>query len=146
MQPEGKYVVDLDKSIDVAKLTTGTRVALKADNYALHKLLPSKVCLQLIILVGKNWIIQFFPVDPLVSLMMVEKVPDSTYEMIGGLDKQIKEIKEVIELPVKHPELFEALGIEQPKVKNISQNFKHKINQTFRACCCTARRARARRS
>ena len=34
-------------------------------------------------------------VDPLVSLMMVEKVPDSTYEMVGGLDKQIKEIKEV---------------------------------------------------
>ena len=55
-------------------------------------------------------------VDPLVSLMMVEKVPDSTYEMVGGLDKQIKEIKEVIELPVKHPELFDALGISQPKV------------------------------
>lgn len=54
-------------------------------------------------------------VDPLVSLMMVEKVPDSTYEMVGGLDKQIKEIKEVIELPVKHPELFDALGIAQPK-------------------------------
>ena len=36
-----------------------------------------------------------FQVDPLVSLMMVEKVPDSTYEMVGGLDKQIKEIKEV---------------------------------------------------
>lgn len=50
------------------------------------------------------------------SLMMVEKVPDSTYDMIGGLDKQIKEIKEVIELPVKHPELFESLGIAQPKV------------------------------
>jgi 26S proteasome regulatory subunit T6 len=50
--------------------------------------------------------------------MMVEKVPDSTYEMIGGLDKQIREIKEVIELPVKHPELFEALGIAQPKVSN----------------------------
>ena len=49
------------------------------------------------------------------SLMMVEKVPDSTYEMVGGLDKQIKEIKEVIELPVKHPELFDALGIAQPK-------------------------------
>lgn len=49
--------------------------------------------------------------------MMVEKVPDSTYEMVGGLDKQIKEIKEVIELPVKHPELFEALGIAQPKVR-----------------------------
>ena len=54
-------------------------------------------------------------VDPLVSLMRVEKVPDSTYEMVGGLDKQIKEIKEVIELPIKHPELFDALGIAQPK-------------------------------
>ena len=46
--------------------------------------------------------------------MMVEKVPDSTYDMIGGLDQQIKEIKEVIELGLKHPELFESLGIAQP--------------------------------
>merc|ERR1711968_291220 len=45
----------------------------------------------------------------------VEKVPDSTYDMVGGLSKQIIEIKEVIELPIKHPELFESLGIEQPK-------------------------------
>ena len=56
-------------------------------------------------------------VDPLVSLMKVEKVPDSTYDMIGGLDQQIKEIKEVIELPIKHPELFEALGVAQPKAR-----------------------------
>ena len=42
-------------------------------------------------------------------------MPDSTYEMVGGLDKQIKEVKEVIELPIKHPELFESLGIAQPK-------------------------------
>jgi 26S proteasome regulatory subunit T6 len=47
--------------------------------------------------------------------MRVEKVPDSTYDMIGGLVKQIKEIREVIELPIKHPELFESLGISQPK-------------------------------
>lgn len=50
--------------------------------------------------------------------MRVEKVPDSTYDMIGGLDKQIKEIREVIELPIKHPELFTALGIAQPKVSS----------------------------
>ena len=56
--------------------------------------------------------------------MMVEKVPDSTYEMVGGLDKQIKEIKEVIELPVKHPELFEALGIAQPKVLTTCRSIK----------------------
>ncbi|XP_026192525.1 26S proteasome regulatory subunit 8 homolog B [Cyclospora cayetanensis] len=47
--------------------------------------------------------------------MKVEKVPDSTYEMVGGLDQQVKEVKEVIELPIKHPELFESLGISQPK-------------------------------
>lgn len=34
-------------------------------------------------------------VDALVSLMRVEKVPDATYEMVGGLDNQIKQIKEV---------------------------------------------------
>eukprot|EP01100_Stratorugosa_tubuloviscum_P002945 TRINITY_DN16_c0_g3_i1.p1 TRINITY_DN16_c0_g3~~TRINITY_DN16_c0_g3_i1.p1 ORF type:complete len:395 (+),score=207.36 TRINITY_DN16_c0_g3_i1:167-1351(+) len=96
VHPEGKYVVDLDKSIEISKCTPNTRVALKSDSYLLHKILPNKV-------------------DPLVSLMRVEKVPDSTYEMVGGLSKQIKEIKEVIELPIKHPELFEALGIAQPK-------------------------------
>merc|ERR1712160_154738 len=35
--------------------------------------------------------------------------------MVGGLQKQIKEMKEVIELPIKHPELYEATGISQPK-------------------------------
>jgi 26S proteasome regulatory subunit T6 len=54
-------------------------------------------------------------VDPLVPLMMVEKVPDSTYDMIGGLDQQIKEIKDVIELGLKHPEPPESPGIAQPK-------------------------------
>jgi 26S proteasome regulatory subunit T6 len=96
VQPEGKYVVDFSPDIPLSSLTPGLRVALRADSYLLHSILPNKV-------------------DPLVSLMMVEKVPDSTYEMVGGLDKQIKEIKEVIELPVKHPELFESLGIAQPK-------------------------------
>jgi 26S proteasome regulatory subunit T6 len=94
--PEGKYIVDIGPNIDVAALTPTVRVALRNDSYQLHKILPNKV-------------------DPLVSLMMVEKVPDSTYDMVGGLDRQIKEIKEVIELPVKHPELFESLGIAQPK-------------------------------
>jgi 26S proteasome regulatory subunit T6 len=96
VNPEGKYVVDVDKDIDINTLKPNLRVALRNDSYTLHKILPSKI-------------------DPLVSLMMVEKVPDSTYETIGGLTKQIKEIKEVIELPVKHPELFESLGIDQPK-------------------------------
>ena len=52
---------------------------------------------------------------PIEFVSQVEKVPDSTYDMVGGLDKQILEIKEVIELPIKHPELFDALGVSQPK-------------------------------
>ena len=71
-------------------------MALRNDSYTLHKILPTKI-------------------DPLVALMKVEKVPDATYDLIGGVDKQIREIKEVIELPIKHPELFEALGVAQPK-------------------------------
>lgn len=93
---EGKYVVTIDKKIPIEKLTPGTRVALRGESYVLHEILPSKV-------------------DPLVSLMKVEKVPDATYDMVGGLDQQIKEVKEVIELPIKHPEIFDALGIAQPK-------------------------------
>jgi 26S proteasome regulatory subunit T6 len=63
---EGKYVVDVDRKIDIKKLTPNVRVACRSDSYLLHKILPSKV-------------------DPLVALMKVEKVPDSTYDMIGGL-------------------------------------------------------------
>jgi len=96
INPEGKYVVDIDKDIDINDLKPNTRVALRNDSYTLHKILPTKV-------------------DPLVSLMKVEAVPDSTYDMIGGLEKQVMEIKEVIELPIKHPELFESLGVAQPK-------------------------------
>ncbi|PHJ19144.1 26s protease regulatory subunit 8, partial [Cystoisospora suis] len=96
VNPEGKYVVDVAKNVDLSQCTVNTRVALLNDSYRLHKILPSKV-------------------DPLVSLMKVEKVPDSTYEMVGGLEQQVKEVKEVIELPIKHPELFESLGISQPK-------------------------------
>ncbi|KAK2101740.1 26S protease regulatory subunit 8 [Saguinus oedipus] len=81
VNPEGKFVVDVDKNIDINDMTPNCQVALRNASYTLHKILPNKV-------------------DPL---------------MIGGLDKQIKETKEVIELPVKHPELFEALGIAQPK-------------------------------
>ncbi len=49
---DGKYVVDLDKDIDINKCTPNTRVALKSDSYTLHKILPTSV-------------------DPLVSLMKV---------------------------------------------------------------------------
>ncbi|MEM4702975.1 MAG: CDC48 family AAA ATPase [Candidatus Pacearchaeota archaeon] len=44
-----------------------------------------------------------------------ERVPEVTYEDIGGLDEEIKKIREMVELPLKHPEIFARLGIEPPK-------------------------------
>lgn len=46
---------------------------------------------------------------------MEEKVPEVTYEDIGGLKEEIQKVREMVELPLKHPELFERLGIEPPK-------------------------------
>lgn len=53
--------------------------------------------------------------DPMVSVMKVEKAPVETYADIGGLEEQIQEIKEAVELPLAHPELYEDIGIKPPK-------------------------------
>jgi len=42
-------------------------------------------------------------------------IPRVSYEDIGGLGEQIKRIREMVELPLRHPELFERLGVEAPK-------------------------------
>ncbi|MBD3203557.1 CDC48 family AAA ATPase [Candidatus Woesearchaeota archaeon] len=44
-----------------------------------------------------------------------EKLLEVTYEDIGGLEEEVTKIREMVELPLKHPELFETLGIEPPK-------------------------------
>ncbi|KJE91946.1 proteasome 26S subunit [Capsaspora owczarzaki ATCC 30864] len=53
--------------------------------------------------------------DPMVNVMKIEKAPRETYADIGGLDSQIQEIKESVELPLTHPELYEEMGIKPPK-------------------------------
>merc|ERR1712086_1065309 len=54
-------------------------------------------------------------VDPLVNVMKVDKAPLESYADIGGLEDQIQEIKEAVELPLAHPELYEDIGIKPPK-------------------------------
>ena len=44
-----------------------------------------------------------------------EDAPGINYEDIGGLEEEIKKIREMVEIPLKHPEIFEKLGIESPK-------------------------------
>ncbi|MFW6450592.1 MAG: CDC48 family AAA ATPase [Nanoarchaeota archaeon] len=53
--------------------------------------------------------------DPEAKEIVEEKMLEVTYEDVGGLTNQIKRIREMVELPLKHPELFERLGIEPPK-------------------------------
>lgn len=53
--------------------------------------------------------------DPLVSVMKLDKAPTESYADIGGLETQIQEVREAVELPLLHPELYEEMGIKPPK-------------------------------
>ncbi|MCL9815411.1 proteasome-activating nucleotidase Pan1 [Natronocalculus amylovorans] len=52
--------------------------------------------------------------DVRARVMQVEHSPDVTYEDIGGLDEQMTEVRETVEMPLKHPEMFEEVGIQPP--------------------------------
>lgn len=49
--------------------------------------------------------------------MQVEKAPLESYADVGGLEQQVMEIKEAVELPLTHPELYQDIGIKPPKVR-----------------------------
>lgn len=53
--------------------------------------------------------------DPSVSVMKLDKAPTESYADIGGLEQQIQEVRESVELPLLHPELYEEMGIKPPK-------------------------------
>ncbi|MBI5803736.1 CDC48 family AAA ATPase [Candidatus Pacearchaeota archaeon] len=44
-----------------------------------------------------------------------DAIPDVAYEDVGGMEDEIKKVREMVELPLKHPEIFDKLGIESPK-------------------------------
>jgi proteasome regulatory subunit len=91
-----QFVVGVSKFIKEDDLKPGVRVALNQRTFTLVEILPSKK-------------------DPLVLGMEVEEAPEVTYSDVGGLDEQIREIKEAVELPLLKPELFKKVGIEPPK-------------------------------
>ena len=53
--------------------------------------------------------------DEIVQESLEKDVPPLIYENVGGLKEEIRKIKEMIELPLRHPELFKRLGVEAPK-------------------------------
>ncbi len=91
-----QFVVNYPESIIGSQLESGAKVALNQRTLAVVDVLPMSI-------------------DPFVQAMNVEESPDVTYNDIGGLEEQIEEIRETVELPLLHPELFEKVGIEPPK-------------------------------
>jgi proteasome regulatory subunit len=91
-----RFVVRIAPWIERDKLKPGSRVALDQRTMAVVELLPSEK-------------------DPSVLGFEVIDRPQVTYKDIGGLEKQLQELREAIELPLRHPELFERVGIEPPK-------------------------------
>ena len=69
--------------------------------------------------------------DPLLNVMKVDKAPTETYGDVGGLDNQIREIKEAVELPLTHPELYEEIGIKPPGKTLLAKAVANETSATF---------------
>lgn len=104
-----RYVVGCRAKVDKSKLKSGTRVALDMTTLTIMRYLPREV-------------------DPTVYHMLNEDAGNVSFSSIGGLNEQIRELREVIELPLTNPELFLRVGIKP-----------------LRACYCTARLVPVRR-
>jgi proteasome regulatory subunit len=89
-------IVGISGNIDRSKLLPGTYVVLNQRGSAIVDILPKRE-------------------DPVVRAMEVIERPNTRYSDIGGLSEQVRELREVIELPLKYPHLFRELGIEPPK-------------------------------
>jgi len=89
------FLVSVNRRLDSDKLKPGSRVALNQDT------------LSVVDILSDSW-------DPLVSNAEIIESPEIRYSMIGGLDSQIKDLREAIELPFEKPEAFSDFGIEPP--------------------------------
>jgi len=89
-------VVEVSNNIDPKKLRPGMIVALNSRGSTIVEILPNRV-------------------DPTVKAMEVIERPNVTFDDIGGLREQIRELYEVVVLPLVKPDLFREIGIEPPK-------------------------------
>lgn len=91
-----KFVVGLGEDVSPTDIEEGMRVGVDRNKYQIQiPLLPK--------------------IDPAVMMMTVEEKPDVTYEHLGSVKDQLERLREVVELPLLHPERFVNLGIDPPK-------------------------------
>ncbi|AOA64826.1 GQ67_04735T0 [Komagataella phaffii] len=91
-----RYIVGCRSTINRESLKQGVRVALDMTTLTIMRILPREV-------------------DPLVYNMTTFEPGEISFGGVGGLSEQIRELREVIELPLKNPELFLRVGIKPPK-------------------------------
>ncbi|KAF8311398.1 26S proteasome subunit P45 [Clavulina sp. PMI_390] len=91
-----RYVVSFRPTLPLDKLKAGTRVSLDMTTLTVMRILPREV-------------------DPLVYNMSLEDPGSVSFAGIGGLGEQVRELREMIELPLMNPELFQRVGIKPPK-------------------------------
>ncbi|KAA1135772.1 26S proteasome subunit rpt4 [Puccinia graminis f. sp. tritici] len=91
-----RYVVGCRAAVPKDKLKNGVRVSLDMTTLTIMRILPREV-------------------DPMVYNMSTEDPGSASFAGIGGLSDQIRELREVIELPLLNPELFLRVGIKPPK-------------------------------
>jgi len=91
-----RYVVGVRLKLDQNKLIVGTRVSLDITTLTIMRILPREV-------------------DPVIFHMMSEDPGQVSFNEIGGLNDQIRTLRETIELPITNPELFRRVGIKAPK-------------------------------
>jgi len=91
-----KFVVGLGDRVAPTDIEEGMRVGVDRNKYQIQIPLPPKI-------------------DPTVTMMTVEEKPDVTYKDVGGSKEQIEKLREVVEMPLLHPERFVNLGIDPPK-------------------------------
>ncbi|KRX07639.1 P-loop containing nucleoside triphosphate hydrolase [Pseudocohnilembus persalinus] len=82
--------------LDPSELKTGEIIGVNKDTFLLYEKLPTDY-------------------DARVQKMEVDEKPSEDYQDIGGLDKQIEELREAIVLPITHADKFKAIGIRPPK-------------------------------
>ncbi|MDG6224662.1 MAG: proteasome-activating nucleotidase [Candidatus Thermoplasmatota archaeon] len=90
------FLVRSSSSISKEALKPGVKVSMNKDTMSIISILPSSR-------------------DPLVGASELETRPEVTFDDIGGLEPQIDELREVIELPLLDPESFRVVGIDPPK-------------------------------
>ena len=114
----GRIIKTLDKDTDHTRYMINLRKVAKFLAELNDKLSPTDVEEGMRIGVDSKYKITLpLPpkIDPTISLMTVEDRPDVTYNDIGGYKDQLEQLREVLELPLLNPQIFEKLGIDPPK-------------------------------